>query len=134
MKNTASDTKKTDSRPQPQPPRPDVTLPTSRDLTSNNDQTDYSTQNIPMQNGSKNSCCKVNEELNIKLSMEKSSLENELKEMTRHFGQKVCKDMVRTVETMIISSASFLVARVRKACGLKIKLYTRLIHFLPYMS
>ena len=80
MKNTANDKKTDVSRDQIEAAR--------NGGAESQDQTDFSHNFASVQNGKK-SCCKANQELNLKLSVEKTSLENDLKQLTKHFEQKV---------------------------------------------
>ena len=49
---------------------------------------DFSASSVALKNGKK-LCCKNNEELNLKLCSENTSLENQLKKLSKHFEEKV---------------------------------------------
>ena len=49
---------------------------------------DFSASTVALKNGKK-LCCKNNEELNLKLCSENTTLENQLKKLSKHFEEKV---------------------------------------------
>ena len=84
MKNTAND-KKTENT---EAPRNNPANEDPQNRSQEKEENDFSAAAIALQNGKK-LCCKNSDELNLKLCNEKTTLESQIKQLTKLYEEKV---------------------------------------------